>query len=321
MARILISRRWPAAVDAEIAARHDLSFDASDRALTESDLIDAMQQFDVICPTVSDLITAQIIEAPRRRARILANFGAGVDHIDCAAARRAGLVITNTPDVLTDATAELAILLILMTMRRAEEGARELRNGHWAGWRPTHLLGRGLAGRTLGLFGFGRIAKATARRARGAFGMQILYTSRQRATFDDEQSVAATYVPTLSELASRADVLSLHCPSTPETRGIIDSALLQQIPRDAVLINTARGAIVNEADLARALSEGRIAAAGLDTFAREPMVHPALLQQPNAVLLPHLGSATIETRTAMGRRAVANFEAFLAGQEPRDRVT
>jgi lactate dehydrogenase-like 2-hydroxyacid dehydrogenase len=314
--RILISRRWPQIVEARLRERYDVTANAADTPLGVEQLRAAMGDYDALCPTVSDRLPAEVLAAPGARVRIIANYGAGYEHIDLAAAKAAGVVVTNTPDVLTDATAELAVLLMLMTSRRAGEGERELRAGRWTGWRPVHMLGQSLAGKTLGLVGYGRIARATARRARAALGMEIAYHSRRRA--DDEDG--ATYHETLESLAAAADVLSLHTPGGPETRHLVDAALLARMKPTAILINTARGSVVAEADLARALADGMIAGAGLDVYQGEPEVSPALLAAPNTVLLPHLGSATLETRTAMGLRAADNLDRFFDGKPPLDRV-
>ncbi len=284
--------------------------------MSQAALAQAMRDFDVVCPTVSDRIDAAVI-GEAGRARVLANYGAGIDHIDLAAARAAGITVTNTPNVLTDATAELAVLLMLMVARRAGEGERELRAGGWAGWRPTHLIGRSMKGRTLGLIGYGRIARETARRAQAALGVELAYHSRRPATDDD---LGARYVASAADLVAQVDIVSLHCPGGAETRHLIDAEMLARMKPDAVLINTARGSVVDEAALAAALVERRIGGAGLDVYEREPAVHPALLAAPNVVLLPHLGSATLETRKAMGQQAMLNLEALLEGREPPNRV-
>jgi lactate dehydrogenase-like 2-hydroxyacid dehydrogenase len=314
--RILISRSWPDAVQQRLAARYDVTLNATDTPLSIDQLKAAMTQYDALCPTVSDKMPAEVLSTPGARVKIVANYGAGFEHIDLEAAKAAGVVVTNTPDVLTDATAELAVLLILMTSRRAGEGERELRAGQWAGWRPTHLLGQSLAGKTLGLVGYGRIARATARRAKAALGMEIAYYSRRRATDED----GATYHDSLESLAAASDVLSLHTPGGAETHHLIDASLLSRMKSTAILINTARGSVVNEADLAKALTDGVIAGAGLDVYQGEPKVNPLLLAAPNTVLLPHLGSATLETRTAMGMRTADNLDAFFDGKPPLDRV-
>jgi lactate dehydrogenase-like 2-hydroxyacid dehydrogenase len=314
--KILITRRWPEAVEARLAARYDVTLNETDTPLTLDQLRAAMTEYDALCPTVSDKVPAEVLSAPGARVRIIANYGAGYEHIDLDAAEGAGLIVTNTPDVLTDATAELALLLMLMAARRAGEGERELRAGDWTGWRPTHLLGQSLAGKTLGLVGYGRIARATAERARAALGMRIAYHSRRRA--EDEGN--AVYCDTLESLAGASDVLSLHTPGGPQTHHMVDADLLKRMKPSAILINTARGSVVNEDDLARALTEGVIAGAGLDVYQGEPTVNPALLAAPNLVLLPHLGSATLETRTAMGMRVADNLDRFFDGEPLLDRV-
>jgi lactate dehydrogenase-like 2-hydroxyacid dehydrogenase len=317
--RLLITRLWPGPVLDYLRARFDCSIDESDRALSADALAEGMRVFDVLCPTVTDRIDAAVIGVPGRRAGLIANFGAGVDHIDLEAARRTGVAVSNTPDVLTDATADVALMLMLMTSRRAAEGARELREGRWRGWAPTHLLGEGLGGKTLGLIGCGRIGRAVAHRAR-VLGMRISYHARNRLVPEVEVALAAEYRESLDALVAEADIVSLHCPGSAENRHLVDDALLGRMKPSAILINTARGNIVDEAALARALSSGRLSAAGLDVFEAEPHVTGSLLDCPSAVLLPHLGSATRETRVAMGMRVADNIERFLAGHPLRDRV-
>lgn len=314
--KILISRRWPKAVEERLSARYDVTPNEGDTPLTLDQLRAAMTEYDALCPTVSDKVPAAVLSAPGVRVRIVANYGAGYEHIDLEAAKAAGIAVTNTPDVLTDTTAELALLLMLMAARRAGEGERELRAGEWSGWRPTHLLGQSLASKTLGLVGYGRIARATAERARAALGMKIAYHSRRRTENED----GAAYYDTLEGLAAASDVLSLHTPGGPQTHHLIGEALLKRMKPTAILINTARGSVVNEDDLARALTEGVIAGAGLDVYQGEPSVNPALLAAPSLVLLPHLGSATLETRTAMGMRVADNLDRFFDGEPLLDRV-
>ena len=316
--RILVTRKWPEGVEALIAQRYDATFNDSDVALTSAQLAAAMRDFDAICPTITDRLDASILGVAGRRVQIIANYGAGVDHIDLAAARAAGIVATNTPGVLTDATADIAITLVLMTARRAGEGERELRAGQWTGWRPTHLLGTSLRGKTLGLVGFGRIAQAMAERARFGFGMDIVYFSRRPGAQEDEQRLGARFVPSLVDLVAQSDVVSLHIPGGTETRNIIDAAILAHMAPHAILINTARGDVVDEGALIDALEAGRIGGAGLDVFAGEPHVSQRLREAPNTVLLPHLGSATQETREAMGMRALANLDDWREGRTPRD---
>jgi len=313
--KILLTRRWPEAVEARLAASYDVTRNESDVPMDADALATAMREYDALCPTVTDKITRDVILTEGRRARIIGNYGAGFEHIDLDAARTAGITVTNTPDVLTDATADVAMTLILMTTRRAGEGERELRAGEWSGWRPTHLLGRSLRGKVLGLVGYGRIARAVAERAK-AFGMEVVVHSRSRA--DDVPEAA--YHASLDSLLRIADVVSLHAPGGAATRHMIDAAALATMKRDAVLVNTGRGTLIDEAALAVALKDGTIAAAGLDVYEREPAVDAALVDLPNAVLLPHLGSATLETREAMGMKVADNLDAFFAGREPLDRV-
>ena len=274
----------------------------------------------LIGPT--DRLTADVIGHLPSTVRIVATFSVGTDHIDLAAARARGLVVTNTPDVVTDATAEIAVLLLLGAARRAGEGQRMIRAAcdtpeGWRGWTPTQLLGRQLTGKRLGIFGMGRIGQAVARRAR-AFDMIIHYTNRRRLPLEQEQG--AIYHPDPDTLLACADFLSLHCPSTPETRHWLNAERISRLPERAVVINTARGAVVDDSALIAALRSGRLFAAGLDVFDGEPDLHPAYRTLPNVVALPHLGSATEETRNAMGFRCLDNLDAFLAGHQPPDRV-
>ncbi len=317
--RLLLTRRWPEAAESRLRGLCDVTANAQDQQLTTAEWRAAITQFDIICPTVSDRIAPDVFSVPGARVRLLANFGVGVDHINVPAAKAAGIAVTNTPGVLTEATADLALTLILMTSRRAGEGERELRAANWTGWRPTHLMGQELAGKVLGLVGFGRIAQASASRAR-AFGLTIAYHGRRRADCKTEESFDAEWYESLERMATDVDILSLHCPGGEATRHLIDAQVLSLMKPTAILINTARGTVVDEAALAKALSEHRIWAAGLDVFEAEPAVSPELMLLDNAVLLPHLGSATIETRTRMGLCAASNVEAFLNGAELPDRV-
>ena len=316
---IVVTRRLPEAVEAALQQRFTTILNPSDTPLDRPALERAMREADALLPTITDRLDAMLLGSPDRRVRILANYGAGLDHIDLAGARAAGVAVTNTPGALTEATAELAILLMLAASRRAVEGDRQLRAGEWRGWHPTHLIGRGLSGRVLGLVGFGRIAQVTARKAH-ALGMRVVYYNRSPASPEVEQALNAVRMPSLSALAEAADVVSLHVPGGAETCGMIDGAFLSAMKAGAILINTARGSVVDESALVRALKSGGLSAAGLDVYADEPVVHPGLLDHPRTVLLPHLGSATIEARTAMGMQAIANLEAFFAGRELPDRV-
>jgi lactate dehydrogenase-like 2-hydroxyacid dehydrogenase len=316
---VLVTRRLPEAVEAHLARHYDVTLNPDDRPLARSELIEAFCRYDALVPTITDRIDAALIANPERRVRILANFGAGLDHIDLDAARSAGLTVTNTPDALTEATAEIAILLMLMAARRASEGERELRRGAWTGWRPTHLVGQGLAGKTLGLVGFGRIAQSTAAKAR-AFGMNIAFFNRSTPPTAIATALMAERVPTLEALAARADVLSLHVPGGTDTRHLIDAALIRHLKPGMILVNTARGTILDEEAVADGLERGGIGAVALDVYAQEPMINPRLLAHPRSVLLPHLGSATIETRTAMGMQVAANLDAFFDNGQAPNRV-
>ncbi len=264
------------------------------------------------------LITDRIDPALLTRApklRIVANVAVGVDNVDLAACQARGVTVTNTPDVLTEATADVAFGLLIAAARRICEGDRLVRAGGWQRWTPTFMLGTRVHGMTLGIVGFGRIGKAMARRARG-FGMHVLYTQRKRAPEPMERALGATWVASLDELCAASDAVTIHCPLTPETRGLFDAARLARMRPGSILVNTARGPIVDEAALAAALANGPLAAAGLDVFEREPSVHPELLVRPNAVLAPHIGSADLPTRVAMARLAAENVLRVLAGEPP-----
>ncbi|HWW63855.1 MAG TPA: D-glycerate dehydrogenase [Sphingomonadaceae bacterium] len=317
--RILLTRRWPEAAETRLAQRYDVVRNESDTPLDQAALAAAMADFDALCPTVTDRIDAAVIGRPGR-VKIIGNYGVGYNHIDVDAAKQAGVVVTNTPGVLTDATADIALTLLLMAARRAGEGERLARAGRWDGWAPTQLMGQSLAGKTLGLIGFGRIARATAARAAHGFGMKILYSAPRRQAAGHEQAVGATFVESVDQLLPQVDFLSLHCPGGAETYHLIDARRLGLLRPTAVIINTARGTVIDEAALAKALAEGRIAAAGLDVYEQEPVIHPALRDLENVTLLPHLGSATIETRVAMGMRVADNLDAFFEGHAPEDRV-
>jgi lactate dehydrogenase-like 2-hydroxyacid dehydrogenase len=314
---VWVTRRLPAAVEDALRATFDVLQREDDRPLDAVELRAAFREADAVLCTVTDRVDAECFAQAGRRTRIVANFGVGVNHIALDAARSAGVVVTNTPDVLTDDTADLAILLMLAVLRRAGEGERELRAGRWTGWRPTHLLGTRLSGKTLGIVGLGRIGLAVARRASAGFGMRVLAWSRS-APRGPEPGVER--VASLDALLPQVDVLSLHCPATPQTRHLIGAAQLSRLAPHAVLVNTARGDVVDEAALVAALDAGRLAGAGLDVYEREPSVHSGLLAREDVVLLPHLGSATRETREAMGFRALENLRAFFASRTPTDVV-
>ena len=279
-----------------------------------------MAEADVLVPTVTDRVGPEIIAAAGPRLKLIANFGVGFNHIDVKAAAARGIAVTNTPGVLTDATADIGMTLMLAVTRRAIEGAKLLAEGKFTGWCPTWMMGVGLRGRKLGIVGMGRIGEAMARRSR-AFGMEIHYYSRRRISPDVERELGATYWATLDAMLPEMDIVSINCPYTPETYHLFSAARLALMKSSCYLINTARGEIVDEAALADALASGRLAGAGLDVFEREPKVEPKLLALSNVALLPHLGSSTIEARTGMGKKVIANIAAFVAGRPLPDRVT
>lgn len=318
--KILLTRRWPAEVQNYLASRYDVTLNERDVLPGPQELREALSSHDAVCPTVTDRLTAEILQAGAGRVKIIGNYGVGVSHIDLDACKRLGIVVTNTPDVLTEPTAEIALTLMLMVARGAGAGEREIRTGTWPGWGPMRNLGALVTGRTLGLVGFGRIGQATARMAHRAFGMRVIYFSRQRASLEVEAQTRASQCASLDELLGAADFVSLHCPGGAVNRHLIDARRLAQMKKSAFLINTARGEVVDEEALALALRNGTIAGAGLDVYEQEPRVPQALLGLENVVLLPHLGSATLETRTAMGMRVARNLDSFFSGAAPPDRV-
>ena len=316
---IFVTRRWPDAAEDALKQYFKPTFNVDDTPLTAAQIAAGFASHDALAPTVSDQITADIIAAGAAGSgRLIANFGVGVNHIDLSAAASSGLVVANTPGVLTDATADLTLTLMLMISRRAGEGERELRAGAWAGWRPTHLMGRSLSGKTLGIIGMGRIGKAVARRAALGFGMKIIFFNRSLVT--DITEYDARQVPDIDDLCAASDFVSLHCAASQDTFHILNEARLQRMQKHAYVINTARGDVVDEAALVKALHGGSIGGAGLDVFQGEPDIHPDILSAPNTVLLPHLGSATVETRTEMGLKVVENARAFFAGDDLIDPV-
>ncbi len=320
---VVVTRRLPEAIERALAERYDVHLNKNDTPFSPVAMADAMKMADALLCTVTDRITSQHFTVPGRRTRVLANFGVGVNHIDLDAARAAGVMVTNTPDVLTDDTADVAIGLMLMTMRRLGEGERHVRTGAWSGWRPTHMMGRSLTGKSLGIVGYGRIGRAVARRAASAFGMQVQWWAPRDPAIDDPATAGpanAQRVDTLERLLSSSNVVSLHCPATPETYHLMNERSLALMRPDAVLINTARGNVIDEHALVHVLRERIIGGAGLDVYEFEPTVLPDLREFETVTLLPHLGSATVETRDAMGRRAMHNLEQALAGHEPPDRV-
>lgn len=311
---MIVTRKLPETVEAKLAAAFEAELNPSDRPFGRDRLREAMRRCDVLAANVRDRIDAGLIAEAGERLRLIANFGAGTDNIDLGAAKSRGIAVTNTPDVLTEDTADLVMALILMGPRRLGEGERNLRSGRWRGWSPTDQLGRSLTGKSLGIVGLGRIGSAVARRAR-AFGMSVHYHNRRPVAEED-----ARYWPDLDGMLAEMDLVSLNAPCGPETHHLIDRRRLGLMRPDAWLINAARGALVDQDALIEALAAGRIGGAGLDVYPNEPDVDPRLLELPNLVLLPHLGSATLESRTAMGEKVLANILAFAEGGELPDRV-
>ncbi|MBX7118372.1 MAG: D-glycerate dehydrogenase [Gemmatimonadaceae bacterium] len=314
-----VTRRLPEPVEAALRERFEVRGPDTQRALDSGELLALLKECDALLPTVTDRLDAAVIGAAGPRCRLFANFGVGVNHIDLAAATNAGIIVTNTPDVLTDDTADLAMALMLATLRRLGEGERAVRAGRWDGWHPTQFLGRRLTGKTLGIVGLGRIGRAVAKRAEGGFGMKVLAWSRSKRR-GSEAGTRIERVSKLDQLLEASDIVSIHCPLVPTTRHLIGRPQFARMKADAVLINTARGPVVDEAALVEALETEMIAGAGLDVYEDEPRVHPGLVGRENVVLLPHLGSATQEGRVAMGLRALDNLVAHFAGQEPPDKV-
>ena len=317
---ILISRRWPEAVEAKLAEAFDVAPNRTDRALTAEEFREAITRFDAVLPTVTDRICAQALDVAKPRTRILGNYGVGFSHIDIDAAVQRGIRVTNTPDVLSECTADIAMTLMLMVARRAGEGEREVRDGRWSGWRPTHLVGTKVSGKTLGIVGFGRIGQEMARRAHHGFGMKILVQNRSAVAPEVLAQFGATQVASLEDLLPQCDFVSLHCPGGAANRNLIDARRLNLMKEDAFLINTARGEVVDEHALIQALMFDTIGGAALDVFDGEPRIAPDLMQCDNLVMLPHLGSATREARESMGFRVLDNLSDFFAGRDPRDRV-
>ncbi len=314
---ILVTRKLPANVEARLLRDYDARLNADDRLYTSAELLDLSQDTDALLPCHTEHLNAALIAQLPDRIRAIANFSVGVDHCDLEAAGQRGIIVTNTPDVLTDATAELTLLLILGAARRASEGERLIRAGAWNTWSPSFMLGTQVTGKRLGIIGMGRIGQVTALRARG-FDMEVHYHNRRRLPRSQEHG--AIYHDTLESLLPQAEFLALHCPNTPQTQNLFNRAVIEQLPQGAIVVNSARGNIVDEDALLAALRSGRIAAAGLDVFKDEPHIRSEFAELDNVFLLPHLGSATRETRDAMGFRALDNLDAVFAGREPGDRV-
>ncbi|HAY49914.1 MULTISPECIES: D-glycerate dehydrogenase [Thalassospira] len=316
---VVVTRKLPEAIETRMMELFDARLNIDDAAMSKQELIDAVKEADVLVPTVTDKIDAAVLAHAGPNLRLIANFGTGVDHVDLQTARSRGITVTNTPDVLTEDTADMTMALILSVSRRLAEGERLIRKGEWAGWGPTLMLGHRIWGKRLGIVGMGRIGRALARRAKG-FGLSVHYHNRRRVHPEIEDELDATYWESLDQMLAHVDIVSVNCPHTPATYHLLSARRLKLMQPHAILVNTARGEIVDEPALTRMLADGEIAGAGLDVFEHEPAVNPKLLELQNAVLLPHMGSATIEGRVDMGEKVLINIKTFVDGHTPPDRV-
>ena len=316
---VVVTRRLPDGIERELHARFGAELNADDTPMDAAAMKAAVARADILVPTVTDRVGAEIIAAAGPQLKLIANFGVGFNHIDVKAAAARGIAVSNTPGVLTDATADIAMTLMLMVTRRAVEGVKIIDSGGFPGWCPTWLMGVSLRGKKLGIVGMGRIGEATAERSL-AFGLEIHYHNRKRLSPGVEEKLGAVFWPDLDAMLPQMDIVSIHCPYTPQTYHLFSAERLARMKPSAYLINTARGEIVEEAALAAALGAGKLAGAGLDVFEHEPKVDPHLLTLKNVALLPHLGSSTIEARTGMGKKVIANIAAFLDAKPLPDRV-
>ncbi|HJM91964.1 MAG: D-glycerate dehydrogenase [Alphaproteobacteria bacterium] len=316
---VIVTRKLPDVTETRMMELFDTRLNVTDDPMSHEDLIAAVKFADVLVPTVTDRIDADVIANAGERLRLIASFGTGWDHIDHNAARERGIMVTNTPGVLTEDTADMTMALMLSVPRRVAEGERVLRAGNWQGWGPTWMLGHRIWGKRLGIIGMGRIGTAVARRAR-AFGLSIHYHNRHRVDAAMEAELEATYWESLDQMLSRMDIISVNCPHTPATYHLLSARRLQLLQPQCYIVNTARGEVIDEDAMVRMLQEGRIAGAGLDVFEHEPAVNKKLLEMDNVVLLPHMGSATIEGRIDMGEKVLINIRTFVDGHNPPDRI-
>ncbi|MDJ0946257.1 MAG: D-glycerate dehydrogenase [Kiloniellales bacterium] len=316
---VVVTRRLPDVIETRMMELFDARLNLEDHAMSQAELIEAVKTAEVLVPTVTDRIDAGVLSQAGEKLRLIASFGTGVDHIDLKTARQRGITVTNTPGVLTEDTADMTMALILAVPRRLAEGERLIRSGDWTGWSPTGMLGHRIWGKRLGIVGMGRIGTAVARRARG-FGLSIHYHNRRRVHEELEAELEATYWESLDQMLARMDIISVNCPHTPATYHLLSARRLKLLPPQAYIVNTSRGEVIDENALARMVEKGEIAGAGLDVFEHEPAVNPKLLQADNVVLLPHMGSATIEGRIAMGEKVIINIKTFVDGHTPPDRV-
>jgi len=318
---VIVTRRLPDTVETRLRELFDARLNTDDRPMTQAQLVEAVRVADVLVPTVTDRIDRAVLAQAGPQLKLISNFGTGVDNVDLDTARNRGITVTNTPGVLTDDTADMTMALILAVPRRLAEGATYLKDprNQWSGWSPTWMLGHRIWGKRLGIIGMGRIGQAVARRAR-AFGLQIHYHNRRRAAEEVEQELEATYWDSLDQMLARMDIVSVNCPHTPATYHLLSARRLKLLKPSAYIVNTARGEVIDENELARLIEAGAIAGAGLDVFEHEPAVNPKLLASDRVVALPHMSSATVEGRVDMGEKVIINIKTFLDGHSPPDRV-
>jgi glyoxylate reductase len=316
---VIVTRKVPEVIETRMMELFDTRLRENDVPMTKAELAEAIRTADVLVPTVTDRIDASLLSQAGPNLRLIANFGAGVDHIDLATCRSRNITVTNTPDVLTEDTADMTMAMLIAASRRLAEGERLVRSGKWSGWGPTFMLGHRIWGKRLGIIGMGRIGQAVARRARG-FGLSIHYHNRKRVHPDIEAELEATYWESLDQMLARMDIISVHCPHTPATYHLLSARRLKLLQPHAYVVNTARGEVIDENALTRMLAKDELAGAALDVFEHEPAINPKLLQLDNVLLLPHLGSATIEGRIDMGEKVIINIKTFVDGHNPPDRV-
>jgi glyoxylate reductase len=316
---VIVTRKLPDPIETRMMELFACRLNLDDTPLSKPELIAAVERADVLVPTVTDRIDAEVLDAAGPALKLIASFGTGVDHVDLAAAQRRGIIVTNTPGVLTEDTADMTMALILAVSRRLAEGERLIRSGGWTGWGPTSMLGHRIWGKRLGILGMGRIGMALARRAKG-FGLSVHYHNRRPVPEEIESALEATYWESLDQMLVHMDIVSVNCPHTPATYHLLSARRLRLLQPQAILVNTARGEIVDEEELLRLLEIRAIAGAGLDVFEHEPAIDPRLRALDNVVLLPHMGSATIEGRLAMGEKVIINIKTFADGHRPPDRV-
>lgn len=316
---VVVTRQLPEVVEKRLTELFHVTLRADDTPMTRSELGEAMKTADILVPTVTDEIDAALIGQAGDRLKLIANYGAGVDHIDVMTARQRGILVSNTPGVLTEDTADMTMALILAVTRRMSEGMAQMQKGDWQGWAPTALLGGRVSGRRLGILGMGRIGQAVARRA-AAFGMQVHYHNRRRLRPEIEESLGATYWESLDQMVARMDVMSINCPHTPSTFHLMNARRLKLMKPDAVIVNTSRGEVIDENALTRMLRAGELQGAGLDVYEHGTDINPRLRELTNVVLLPHMGSATLEGRVEMGEKVIINIKTFEDGHRPPDQV-